>query len=148
MVLQIGFWAISLMPLVWLMCTTSNYRYIIPCLYGVAALFWSGIGLAQYNLLLELVPATANAKYFSISSLVGGVMGTAGSMLAGYFVKNGPSLGFIGSAAKAFFVLCILAVIFRISSAILIGGVKEPVLRPKLELFTFLDKLNPFSSKG
>jgi hypothetical protein len=147
-VLKICLWGICGMPLVWLICTAGNYRIVVPLLYGVASIFWSGIGLAQYNLMLELVPPSGNAKYFSAASLAGGVMGMAGSLIAGYFIKNGPSLIAAGSPGRAFFALCLFTVVFRISAAIIMGGVREPTTRPRPEIFSILDRINPFAEKG
>jgi hypothetical protein len=147
-VLKACMWGICWMPLVWLTCSTTNYRLVIPLLYGIAALFWAGIGLAQYNLMLELVPASGNAKYFSVASITGGFMGMAGSMLAGYFIKNAPATGFIGTPGRAFFALCLMTVLFRLIAAAIIGKVKEPRIRPRPEIFSILDKINPFSEKG
>jgi hypothetical protein len=143
-VLRICLWGISCMPLVWLLCNRGNYWLVIPLLYGFAAIFWAGIGLSQYNLMLELVPASGNAKYFSAASIAGGIMGMAGSMGAGYFIKNGPGLSFIRTPATAFFALCIMTVLFRLAAATIIGKVREPRIRPAPEIFSILDRINPF----
>lgn len=146
--LLIGFWGVVLTPLGWILSTSANYRFVIPLLYASAALFWSGISLAQYNLTLELVPASANAKYFAAAALVGGIAGTAGSLLGGFFMENAPKMGLMSSPARAYFAICFATMAFRLLSAIALLRVKEPVARPMPAFFNLFARINPSTAKG
>jgi hypothetical protein len=142
-VLKTCSWALCLMPIVWLGCRPATYRFVVPLLYGTAAIFWAGLGLAQYNLMLELAPPSGNAKYFSVAAIAAGLTGMVGSVLAGWFVKNAAAVPLIGTPARAFFALCLTTVTFRLLGSGLLTQVKGARERPQPAPFAIVEKVKP-----
>jgi hypothetical protein len=115
----------------------------VPLLYGTAAIFWAGLGLAQYNLMLECAPPSGNAKYFSVAAIAAGLTGMVGSVLAGWFVKNSAAVPLVGTPARAFFALCLTTVTFRLLGAGLLTWVKGARERPQPARFAIVEKVKP-----
>jgi len=81
---------VSLTPLPWLAANPRNLpvTLVILCLNNVAGgVFWGGVGLLQFNLLIETTPAEGRGLYVGVLSALTGIAGGIAPVVGGALVE-------------------------------------------------------------
>lgn len=147
-VLVICVLVVSFIPLLWAIITPHNYRLVMPILYLTAGIFWAGIGLSLFNLLLTLLPEKGKSKFVSsFFSFVGifGVIGPlVGALIMGSFGKFLISIA--GLPITNYSMLFVFSAILRIFAFVMLirvsvsGEMSTPALVRQFRI------INPFTA--
>jgi hypothetical protein len=101
---------------------------IIVLLNLFSGAFWSGVGLAQFNLLLGLAPPTGRGTYSAVFAALTGITGAVAPILGGAFMAafetvRIPIIG--GLELNNYKLLFLLTGLIRLGCVFLLSGVKE-----------------------
>lgn len=84
--------AIGIVPFFWLITTPGNYFVVIPLLYAIAGIVWSGFNIGAFNIVLKLAPKEDRAYFLSVNMLLPSVTAFVGPVLAGVLIDSiGPA---------------------------------------------------------
>jgi MFS family permease len=142
-ILTISVWGASIGTFLWLFAT-PNGHIIIPVIYFVKGIFFSGFILASMNLLLNITPAQHKSMYISnyqfIRSLFAGLAPIAG----GYFLMINLSGLHINLSNIHF--LCIISGSISIFSALLLTRVETCKEKSTVYVLKQIISLNPIKT--
>jgi len=122
---------VSITPLPWIACRPGHLVSTLVII-GLNNLFggvaWAGIGLLQFNLLIETTPSEGRSLYVGALSAASGIAGGLAPIIGGsvleLFRANPAIVG--GSVAGAYHVLFVLNGLLRLSTLSLLHKVPAP----------------------
>jgi MFS family permease len=126
-VVLVNLLGIVILPLFWLFATPE---FVLP-IWGDAFLtgiFWPGLSLASFNLLLVACPEEARASYIAIFSAFSGVGTFLSALIGGALasVFSGFHLDVFGLSLINFHLLFIITSLGRLSAVIPLRTIQEP----------------------
>lgn len=74
-------------PLVWIFVTPSNYNAILIPFYIISGVFWAGLNISVFTLLLSLVPDAGKSKYYALFYITVGLGGAVAPIAGGLILK-------------------------------------------------------------
>ena len=133
-ILTLNFVGIIFLPIVWLFAKPS---FILPIWIDAffSGLFWSGINLSLFNILLSLTEdKEVKESYFAVFSTITGICGFLSSLLGGLIAQSLSNLRFefLGQIFVNFHMLFIGTSLFRLVSLVLLRKVREHEAYPTL----------------
>ncbi len=147
-VLAICVLAVSFIPLGYAIMTPHNYRAVMPLLYLIGGIFWAGIGLSLFNLLMALLPEKGKSKFissfFSFVGIFGVIAPLLGALIMDAFREFSASL--LGLPITNYIILFIFAAILRFTAFVVLtrvkvsGEISAPALIRQFRL------INPFTA--
>lgn len=125
-VLVICVLAVSFIPLGFAITTPRNYWLIMPILHLIAGIFWAGIGLSLFNLLMALLPEKGKSKFVSSFFLLCGIFGVIGPLVGALImdVFRKFSISISGLPITNYSMLFVFAVILRIFAFVMLMRVR------------------------
>lgn len=126
-ILIINFLGICFLPLFWLIARSD---FVLPIWIDafLTGIFWSGVNLSLFNILLTLVEEKKlKEAYFALFSTITGLCGFLSSLLGGFLAEMLKSFNYhtIFQDFKNYHILFLLVVIFRFLSIPLLFKVNE-----------------------
>ncbi len=79
---------VGITPFLWLITTPTNYFIVIPVLYVLAGVAWSGFNIGAFNIVLKLAPKEDRAYFLSVNMLLPSVTAFVGPVLAGVLIDS------------------------------------------------------------
>ena len=147
-VLAICVLAVSFIPLGFAITTPDNYRVVMPLLYLIAGIFWAGIGLSLFNLLMVLLPEKGKSKFissfFSFMGIFGVIAPLMGALIMNTFKEFSASL--LGLPVTNYIILFAFSTLMRLTAFIMLtrvkvhGEISAPALIRQFRL------INPFTA--
>jgi len=133
-VLTINFVGIIFLPIIWLFARPD---FILPIWIDAffSGLFWCGINLSLFNILLSLTEEKdLKESYFAVFSTITGICGFFSSLLGGFIAQVLKDLKFqlMGQTFVNFHILFIGTSLFRLLSLFLLKKVKEKEAYPTI----------------
>jgi len=106
----------SFLPLGYLVTTANNYMLVVGIIFMLAGIFWSGIGLSLFNLLLVLSPDKGRSKFISSFFSFVGIFGVVGPLAGGTIMHFFESLSgnILGLSLNSYTILFLLSTLLRI----------------------------------
>jgi MFS family permease len=133
-VLTINFLCVAFLPLLWLF-PTKNFLLPIWLDAAFTGVFWPGVNLALFNIVLSLSDKEEiKENYFAVFTFVTGICGFISSILGGYIANLLKDFHFeiFGLNLINFHLLFVFATIARFLSLFFLKEVKEPKAYPTL----------------
>jgi MFS family permease len=133
-ILAINFVGITFLPIIWLFARPD---FILPIWIDAffSGLFWCGINLSLFNILLSLTEEKElKESYFAVFSTITGICGFLSSILGGLIAQLlvNFKFEFLGQTFVNFHILFIGTSLFRFLSMFLLKRVKEKEAYPTL----------------
>lgn len=133
-ILAINFGGITFLPLIWLF---AKPNFILPIWIDafLSGIFWSGINLSLFNILLSLTEEKElKESYFAVFATITGICGFLSSLLGGFIAQLLVNFRFefLGQTFVNFHILFIGSSMFRVISILLLKNVKEKEAYPTL----------------
>ncbi len=133
-VLAINFVGITFLPFIWLFATPT---FILPIWIDAffSGLFWCGINLSLFNILLSLTEEKElKESYFAVFSTITGMCGFLSSILGGLIAQLFVNFKFefLGQTFVNFHILFLATSLFRFISIFLLRRVREKEAYPTL----------------
>jgi hypothetical protein len=113
-------------PLVWIFVNPGNYMVLLLLLYFISGIFWAGLNINIFTLLMGLVPDEGKSKYFAGFYITVGLSGAVAPVIGGILME------LVGSVNLGLFVLTnfqlilVLAFLLRCGAYVLLLKVREP----------------------
>ncbi|OGF51341.1 MAG: hypothetical protein A2044_07110, partial [Candidatus Firestonebacteria bacterium GWA2_43_8] len=73
-------------PFLWAITMPSNFFVIIPVLYIMAGICWSGFNIGAFNIILKLAPKQDRAFFLSVNMLLPSVTAFIAPMISGFMI--------------------------------------------------------------
>ncbi len=137
-----------ILPLVWIPMTASKPDLTLTLLTAnnlMGGLFWAGVGLAQFNLLIRLSPSGSTPVYVAMMSAVTGLAGGLAPLLGGatMHLLEGWHGSFFGFPLSNFHVTFAIAGFLRLFALIFLRPVVDAGSIPAREVLQQLGRANP-----
>lgn len=134
-ILTINFLGITFLPLIWLFARSD---FILPIWIDafLSGLFWCGINLSLFNILLSLTEEKELKEgYFAIFSTITGICGFISSILGGFIAQilENFRFEFLGQTFVNFHILFLGTSLFRFLSIFLLKKVQEKEAYPAFQ---------------
>uniref|UniRef100_A0A7C6AGD5 MFS transporter n=1 Tax=candidate division WOR-3 bacterium TaxID=2052148 RepID=A0A7C6AGD5_UNCW3 len=134
-ILTINFVGITFLPIIWLF---ARQDFILPIWFDafLSGLFWCGINLSLFNILLSLTEEKElKESYFAVFSTITGICGFLSSLLGGLIAQllENFRFEFLGQTFVNFHILFIGTSFFRFLSIFLLKKVREKEAYPTFQ---------------
>ncbi len=119
---------VATQPLPWVFCSPSRPALTIAILIAnslVGGVVWSGVGLLQFNMLIECSPSERRSVYVGALSATTGAMGGLAPVLGGLILSATDSLhvAAFGHAVSNFHLLFLINALLRASTLLPLGRI-------------------------
>lgn len=131
-VLTINFLGIMFIPLFWLFAR-RDYRFPIWCDAFFSGIFWSGVNLSLFNIVMSLAQdKEVKESYFAVFSTLTGLAGFLSSLVGGVIAQSLTNfqLRIFGQTFINYHLLMFSTFLFRLISLPLLGRIKEKEAYP------------------
>ena len=137
-----------ILPLVWIPMTASRPGWTLTLLTInnlMGGLFWAGVGLAQFNLLIRLSPSDKTPVYVAAMSAVTGLAGGMAPLLGGetMHLLSGWHGHLFGHSLSNFHVTFAIAAFLRLFGLIFLRPVVDAGSLPARDVLQQLGSANP-----
>jgi HEAT repeat protein/uncharacterized membrane protein YuzA (DUF378 family) len=137
-----------ILPLVWIPMTVHRPGWTLMLLTInnlMGGLFWAGVGLAQFNLLIRLSPSGKTSVYVAMMSAVTGLAGGMSPLLGGQMMHllEGWHGNFFGHTFSNFHVTFAIAGFLRLFALIFLRPVVDAGSLPARDVLQQLGSANP-----
>ncbi len=142
----------SISPVVWFFTSPAWSKAtnigMIMAADLLSGLFWAGVGLAQFNLMVGLAPANRRALYVSTATAAMGIAGGLAPVLGGWTMEalSGLQLRVGGWTLQNYQVMFLSATLLRLLTAWLFRFVQEPESKTTMYLVGHLTSSRPIAS--
>lgn len=132
-VLTLSSVGVILPPLLWLLTLPGAHSLwwnvaVIVLLNLISGVCWTGIGLAQFNLLLDLAPPGGSGTYSAVLAALSGITGAIAPLVGGALMALLAPIALPlggGIVLNNFKMLFLMTSILRLANLLLLSGVKE-----------------------
>jgi HEAT repeat protein/sugar phosphate permease len=136
------------LPLVWIPMTAHRPGWTLMLLTVnnlMGGLFWAGVGLAQFNLLIRLSPSDKTPVYVAAMSAVTGLAGGMSPLLGGQAMHllEGRHLSLFGFSLSNFHITFAIAAFLRLFALIFLRPVVDAGSLPARDVLQQLGSANP-----
>lgn len=126
----------SLIPALWIFASPENYS-IIWIINIISGFFWSGIGLASTNTMMNLSPSENNTVYFAVFSAITGLTGALAPIFGGSLASVFNNLQIFNISGLR--LLFLTSSLFRLTTVLLL---KRVDITQHVSINEILDKFN------
>ncbi len=146
--LAIGAFGTATLPWYWIMVNPSrpNIMLFLLCMVNfTGGLWWAGVQLTQFNLLISLSPSQKTPIYVATMSAVTGLTGGLAPMVGSIVMRNleGWSVHFLGRDWLNFHLTFVVSSALRFSSLFLLARVLDARSTTTREVIQQLTRANP-----
>ena len=146
--LAIGVVGVFFLPIMWIL-TTPDHPHAALAIISVnnlaGGLFWAGVGLTQFNLLIRLSPPDKTGVYVATMAGVTGLTGGLAPLVGGLLMHalEGWHTHLFGFTISNFQVTFAIAALLRIFALIFLGPIADASSKPTRDVLQQLTGTNP-----
>ena len=146
--LAIGVVGVFFLPVMW-MLTTPEHPHAALAIVSInnlaGGLFWAGVGLTQFNLLIRLSPPEKTGVYVATMAAVTGLTGGLAPLVGGMVMHGleGWHAHLFGFAISNFQVTFAIAALLRLFALTFLGPVMDASSKPARDVLQQLTGTNP-----
>lgn len=138
------------LPISWLFTSPENHpltMFLLTELNLAGGLFWAGVGLAQFNLLISMCPPERTSVYVAVMSAVTGVIGGISPLVGSIVMRTTEhwTSNFLGLAWNNFFLVFAITSALRLVALALLRPVADPKAASAREVLEQIGRANPKS---
>ncbi|HLJ56669.1 MAG TPA: MFS transporter [Chthonomonadaceae bacterium] len=147
-ILGIGVVGVFFLPILWILSTPGNPPLMlsIVAINSLAGgLFWAGVNLNQFNLLIRLSPPERTGVYVATLAAVTGITGGLAPLVGGIVMHGleGWHAHLLGFAVGNFQVTFAIAALLRVVALIFLGPLRDADSTPARDVLDQLSKTRP-----
>ena len=148
--LAIGVWGVFTLPITW-MCTSPNHPLttilLLVELNLAGGLFWAGVGLTQFNLLIGFSPPGKTSIYVGTMASVTGIAGGLAPLLGGVTMValHGWHVHALGLDMRNYHITFLIAALLRVAALPFLRSVVDAQSTETSDVLRQLGKANPSS---